>query len=104
MTWSVEYKQTGVVTLQARLDQPVRSARVWTAESAKRDFRPERWVSRDLKVDNADAPVTASIEPPRTGYEAFLIETNLVSPSGAPYKLSTGARVNPDTIPRAGQP
>ncbi len=99
MTWTIDYGKTGSATIQAKLNQPVQSARFWTATSTNRDFRGEQWLSHEVKVNDAGAPVTVSIDPPRAGYAAFLVEAALVSPSGAPYRLSTGARVNPDTSP-----
>jgi PhoPQ-activated pathogenicity-related protein len=104
MDWTIEYKPDGAASIKARLDCQVQAARVWTVMSTNRDFRPDRWTSQPLAVKGGSAHIEASVEPPRSGYEAFLIEADLVSPTGAGYKLSTEARVNPDTIPETIKP
>ncbi|HEX4644544.1 MAG TPA: PhoPQ-activated protein PqaA family protein [Verrucomicrobiae bacterium] len=104
MDWSIEYQPDGAATVKAHLDCPAQAARLWTATSTNRDFRPDRWTSQPLTVKGGSAHMEANVKPPANGYKAFLIEADLVSPTGAAYKLSTEARVNPDTVPEPVKP
>ena len=98
MTW--EFKQAGsnAVTLAAALNQPAKAFRLWTATAPIRDFRKAQWSSEQLSA-KTPTNVVARIETPDTGFRAYLIEAELISPTGQAYKLSTEARVTPDGAP-----
>jgi PhoPQ-activated pathogenicity-related protein len=81
------------------LNRAPKSARLWTVDSLDRDFRNDRWVSRDLPVASGSMEVAVKVERPAQGYRAFLVEAVLASTTGHEYKLSTEARVTPDTAP-----
>lgn len=85
--------------LALKVNQPAKAALLWTADSADRDFRKDQWTSRVLKVESGSSRAAAEIEKPESGYRAFLGEVTLTSPTGQDYKLSTEARVTPDTKP-----
>lgn len=84
--------------LALKVDRPAKAAALWTADSADRDFRKDQWTSRELKVEKGSSRATAEIEKPASGYRAFLGEVTLTAPTGHDYKLSTEARVTPDSI------
>lgn len=96
-SWKISYTANGNAEIAARLDRPVVGWKLWTADSDVRDFRKQRWNSRTLEANGMDAK--AMVEKPASGYRAFLIEAELASADGAHYKLSTEARVVPDTQP-----
>ena len=98
MDWKIADHSNPGSTIDAGVDGPVKSFRLWTADSATRDFRKERWSSQELAPAKDGKKISATVEKPAMGYRAFLIEAELVSPSGHPYKLSTEARVTPDNI------
>ena len=80
-------------------NQKAKTARLWTADSADRDFRDDRWSSRELDVKSGSSKAEATVEKPASGYRAFLGELVLTSSTGHEYKVSTEARVTPDTKP-----
>lgn len=79
--------------------QKIGQGYLWSALSEDRDFRPDRWESQPLDVTGHPQRLTAELLSPATGYKAFLLEVTLQTPQGHPYKLSTEARVIPDTKP-----
>jgi PhoPQ-activated pathogenicity-related protein len=95
MQWSIRPEQDAAL-IKVHVNQSAKSARLWTSSSPDRDFRNDQWKSREVSVKSGSAHVEASIDQPAKGYRAFLIETDLTSPSGQNYKLSTEARVTPD--------
>jgi PhoPQ-activated pathogenicity-related protein len=85
-------------TLAVKVDQKAKAIRLWTSASSDRDFRDEKWSSRDLAIESGSSAAVGQIETPKNGYRACLVEVELTSPTGHTYKLSTEARVAPDTI------
>jgi PhoPQ-activated pathogenicity-related protein len=84
-------------TARATTTIAARRALVWVADSADRDFRDERWTSRDLPLTDADRCAEFTVARPDSGYRAYLIEFVFTTPDGDEYRLSTEARVTPDT-------
>ena len=84
--------------LALKVNQAAKAALLWTADSADRDFRKDYWSSRALTVEPGSSRASAEIEKPESGYRAYLGEVTLTSPTGHEYKLSTEARVTPDSI------
>jgi PhoPQ-activated pathogenicity-related protein len=99
LTWTIDSQTNGVASINEHTDAKIKSARLWTATSSDRDFRNGQWSNRELKVEPGTTHAEATVEKPAEGYRAFLLEAELISPTGAPYKLSTAARVIPDTTP-----
>lgn len=97
----VEWKMTAGD--QPRLDMHVnRSAkaiRLWTADSADRDFRNDKWSSKELEVKPGSARADTGVEKPASGYRAFMGEVILTNRFGHEYKLSTQVQVVPDVVP-----
>lgn len=95
MTWRLE---NGAHTdLQVSVQPPAKTFRLFTATSPDRDFRNDKWSSTPLP-SNPGTSAEAHIDKPATGYRAFMVEAVLASPAGDNYKLSTEARVVPDSF------
>jgi PhoPQ-activated pathogenicity-related protein len=99
MTWKFGPSANGLVTLDVTLSQPAKALRLWTADSADRDFRKDKWSSTELP-SNPATHVTVRVETPASGYRAYMVEAELTSSTGETYKLSTEARVTPDGPPK----
>jgi PhoPQ-activated pathogenicity-related protein len=98
VTWTLRDGSTGTAGIDVHVNQSARRIRLWTANSADRDFRDDKWTSRDLEIRPGKAEATADISKPASGFTAFMAEVELLSPSGVPYKLSTRVQVTPDGI------
>ncbi len=96
MEWEFHNSQKAEVDLM--ISQPARQVLLWTADSQDRDFRDDKWSSREVKTKGSNRSASVSVSTPETGYRAYLAEVVLTSPSGHDYKLSTEARVTPDNI------
>jgi len=85
-------------TLEISLDvkPAAKSVRLWTCDSADRDFRNDVWISRVLQTGVGLAAGRVNV--PESGYRACIGEVTLTSPTGHEYKLSTQARVVPDSF------
>lgn len=84
--------------LTVRSSPRPRSARLWVADSADRDFRDEVWTSRDLVLPEGEAPLVVPLSAPDRGYRACLVEARQVAPDGHEYLLSTEVCVTPDAV------
>jgi hypothetical protein len=83
-----------------RVDHPADKVRLWTAHSADRDFRDEKWTSRELEIQPGSSQASADVPKPAAGFTAFLAEVELTAPTGHSYKLSTQVQVTPDGVNR----
>ena len=97
MEWRIGDGANGNATVSLEVRPPAKAVRLWTADSPDRDFRNDRW-SNTVVTNGSAREVTANIVTPSKGYRAFMGEVVLTSPSGQDYKLSTEARVTPDSI------
>jgi len=93
-----EFHSGNKAEIDVAISQPAKEVRVWTADSADRDFRDDKWSSQEIKAKGGNRTASASVPTPENGYRAYLAEVVLTSPSGHDYKLSTEARVTPDNI------
>ena len=84
--------------LSVHLNRDVTAIRLWTADSPDRDFRNDHWTSRALSMPSGRSRASAEVAAPASGYRAFLAEVTLTATTGHAYKLSTEARVTPDTV------
>ena len=66
-----------------------------------RDFRDEKWTSRELKIHPGRNRASANVSKSAAGFTAFLAEVELTAPTGHSYKLSTQVQVIPDGVSRA---
>lgn len=87
--WSVSMEgNKATILVDTEDDGSLITAKLWTAASADRDFRDEKWINTDLQCKGAP-DIKASISLPLKGFRAFYIELLYTSPSGNPYSLST---------------
>ncbi len=98
--WELRDGTDGAAGLTVRVDQPVSKIRLWTAHSVDRDFRDEKWTSRELKIHPGSNQASADVPKPAAGFTAFLAEVELTAPTGHSYKLSTQVQVTPDGVNR----
>lgn len=73
--------------------------RLWTADSKDRDFRDDSWSDRAVTLAAGSREATVEVPTPARGYRAYLVEVVLGGADGRSYRLSTEARVTPDTLP-----
>ena len=98
--WQVRDGTDGAAGLTVRVDQPANKVRLWTTHSADRDFRDEKWTSRELEIQPGSSQASADVPKPAAGFTAFLAEVELTAPTGHSYKLSTQVQVTPDEVNR----
>ena len=98
--WQLRDGTDGAAGLTVRVDQPANKVRLWTAHSADRDFRDEKWTSRELEIQPGSSQASANVPKPAAGFTAFLAEVELTAPTGHSYKLSTQVQVTPDGVNR----
>ncbi|MGZ8096565.1 MAG: PhoPQ-activated pathogenicity-related family protein [Methylosarcina sp.] len=87
------------VKAQVEVNQEARAIRLWNTYSEDRDFRDNIWTERALDITPGSSHAATSITVPEAGYRAFLMEVELQTDTGHEYKLSTIAKVAPDTKP-----
>ena len=68
---------------------------VWSADSKDRDFRDEKWVSRDLGIKNKSKIIVEEAYP-STGYRSFYVDLKYKDANGGEYIESTRAFVTDD--------
>ena len=96
MEWKMHDGNAPHLSLQ--VNRNARSIRLWTADSADRDFRDERWTSKELVVRPGSVSADTDIEKPASGYRAFMGEVTLTNSLGHEYRLSTQVQVVPDEV------
>jgi PhoPQ-activated pathogenicity-related protein len=84
--------------LHVKVNRPAKAIRLWSAQSTDRDFRDDRWSSKDLPIRAGSAAADATVDRPATGYRAFMGEVTLTNSLGSEYKLSTPVQVLPDNV------
>jgi PhoPQ-activated pathogenicity-related protein len=88
----------GTVSAKVKASPAAKRFTLWTADSADRDFRDDKWSSRELQPMAGGQEAAAEVPAPSQGYRAYLLEASLVSPAGLECWFSTEARVTPDNI------
>jgi len=86
-------------TAQLDSNEQATAIRLWSAHSHDRDFRDNQWTAQTLKVTQGSSHAKTSITVPKSGYQANLMEIELKTDTGHPFKLSTQVQVSPDTKP-----
>jgi PhoPQ-activated pathogenicity-related protein len=77
------------LTVETSKDQLL-GAKIWYANSTDKDFRNEKWHSRNLDVSH-QSEVTAKEPLPSTGYRAFYMALTYKSTAGGKYVVCTRA-------------
>jgi PhoPQ-activated pathogenicity-related protein len=98
VTWNLSDGSKGAPGIEVHADRPVKTARLWTARSGDRDFRDDKWSSRELILSPDGTSAKESVEIPATGFLAFMAEVELAGPGGLPFRLSTRVQVVPDFV------
>jgi PhoPQ-activated pathogenicity-related protein len=99
VAWSHRGGVLEPLTLDVTSTQPLKAARLWTADSADRDLRDDKWKSRRLWLRGDHRDLTADLALPGKGYRAAMIEVELKTQAGHRYKLSSEVLVTPDLLP-----
>jgi PhoPQ-activated pathogenicity-related protein len=102
LSWAIENPASTEGTLTLSADPAPRSARLWTATAATRDFRESKWTSAPLE---AGTIMSAHLAKPATGHSAafadleyqidgipYHITTTFFEPGIKPVKATTGKR------------
>lgn len=97
LNWQFDYLENHRVNVRLTSSQQPKSARLWTALSKDRDFRADQWQPQALNIHSDRLNI--QLIQPEQGYKAFMLEVDLETVHGHAYKLSTEARVTPDTQP-----
>jgi PhoPQ-activated pathogenicity-related protein len=97
LTWRFENEE-GKARVRVSATPSAKALRLWTADSADRDLRDDKWSSRELQPAADSRECVAEVESPKQGYRAYLVEAEFVAGTGHTYRLSTEARVTPDGI------
>lgn len=86
--WNTQIKQNRIeVTVTATKDI-LRGAKLWYATSSDRDFRNEKWQSRNLNISK-EAKFKVIEKLPESGYKAFYVDLQYEDPNGGTYSVST---------------
>ena len=100
LEWQLRDGTDGAAGLTVRVDRPVTKVRLRTAHSTERDFRDEKWTSRELEIQPGSSQASADVPKPAAGFTAFMAEVELTASTGHTYKLSTQVQVTPDWVNR----
>jgi PhoPQ-activated pathogenicity-related protein len=98
MQWQFKNGADDNMAVALQVSPRAKSIKLWTADSPDRDFRNDTWAPRELEIKPGSSQATAEVSKPEQGYRAYLVEAVLTSSTGHEYRLSTDARVTPDTI------
>jgi PhoPQ-activated pathogenicity-related protein len=99
VAWKFDTVADTHVDAQVESDADAGAISLWSAHSEDRDFRDNRWTAQTLNVTRGSSHAKASISLPKSGYQAYLMEVELKTDTGHPFRLSTQAQVAPDTQP-----
>ena len=99
ITWKFSNVAKTRIKAQVYSNEQANTISLWTANSDDRDFRDNQWTAQTLKITGGSSHAKASIPKPKSGYQAYLMEVELKTDTGHPFKLSTQAQVTPDTKP-----
>ena len=98
MEWQLKDGASGPASVSVKVNRTAEKIRLWSAHSTDRDFRDEKWSSRELEIKSGSSIATAEIEAPTKGFTAFMAEVEMKTSTGDTYKLSTQVQVTPDNI------
>ncbi|MBI3414670.1 MAG: PhoPQ-activated pathogenicity-like protein PqaA type [Verrucomicrobia bacterium] len=98
MEWQLKDGASGPASVSVKVNRAAQKIRLWSAHSTDRDFRDDKWSSRELEIKPGSSIANAEIDSPEKGFTAFMAEVELKSSTGDIYKLSTQVQVTPDNI------
>jgi len=86
----------GGLTMRLESDPQPKSAKLWIARSATRDFRESKWEASPMQARGA--AFVAVVDPPKKGSIAFFAEPQF-DIGGKTFTLSTSVRILPEMRP-----
>lgn len=95
--WKFSKTESTNISTQVTINQAAKQINLWSAYSEDRDFRDNQWEKYTIEKNSAYSYSLDAIPAPSTGYRAFMIEVELQTDSGHDFKLSTQAKVIPDS-------
>lgn len=87
-TWNVREEEDAAVLSITLNDPSLQGASLWSATSADRDFRDEKWRDEKLKISDTST-ITLRQAYPQDGYMAFYVDLRYRHPHGGSYTVST---------------
>lgn len=87
-TWKVTSKKKSAQVSIKTDPQDLVDALVWSATSADKDFRNEKWTSQSLGVSNT-SKIKFQEAYSNSGYKAFYVDLKYKDPNGGTYTVST---------------
>ncbi len=87
-TWKVSPKKKGAQVSIKTDNHDLVDALVWSATSADKDFRNEKWTSQSLGVSNT-SKIKFQEAYSGSGYKAFYVDLKYKDPNGGTYTVST---------------
>jgi PhoPQ-activated pathogenicity-related protein len=99
IAWKFNTVANTHVNAQVESNENAGAISLWSAHSNDRDFRDNQWIAQTLNITRGSSHAKTSIVLPKSGYQAYLMEVELKTDTGHPFKLSTQAQVMPDTKP-----
>jgi PhoPQ-activated pathogenicity-related protein len=96
IAWKFNNVANTHINVQIESNKPAGAIRLWSTHSDGLDFRDNQWTAQKLNITSGSSHAKTSIPLPHSGYQAFLMEVELKTDTGHPYKLSTQVQVSPD--------
>jgi len=97
IVWKFNTVANTHINAQVLSNKHANTISLWTAHSDDRDFRDNQWTAQILNITRGSCHAQALIPLPKSGYQAYLMEVELKTDTGHPFKLSTRVQVSPDT-------
>ena len=101
IAWKFNKVANTHIEAQVESNEHASAISLWSAHSEDRDFRDNQWTAQSVAISSGSSHAKASIPLPESGYRAYLMEVEMKTDTGHPFKLSTQAQVSPDTQPCA---
>ena len=100
IAWQFNKVANTHINAQVQSNEHAYTISLWTAHSDNRDFRDNQWTAQALNITRDGSNHAQALIPlPKSGYQAYLMEVELKTDTGHPFKLSTRVQVSPDTNP-----
>tara|TARA_R110002049_G_scaffold50743_2_gene144260 strand:+ start:10195 stop:11580 length:1386 start_codon:yes stop_codon:yes gene_type:complete len=87
-------KASATLTVKTTSDELL-NAYIWSADSSDRDFRDEKWTSKQIDSKDHDH-IFQQVKFPKSGFKAFYIDLEYADPNGGKYTKSTRMYVADD--------
>ena len=87
-------KASAILTVKTTSDELL-NAYIWSADSSDRDFRDEKWTSKQIDSKDHDH-IFQQVKFPKSGFKAFYIDLEYADPNGGKYTKSTRMYVADD--------